>query len=313
MKNLFGPVASRRLGLSLGIDLLQYKTCTMNCIYCECGETTHLTSDIREYVPTNEVISELNEYLSKGPDLDIITFSGSGEPTLHSKIGEIINFIQTNFPRYKISVLTNGTLLSLENVRRSILNVDIIIPSLDAVSEEIFQKIVRPIHGITAKKSIQNLIEFRKEYKGKIYLEIFMIPDINDTESELEKIKDACLNINPDKIQLNNLDRPGTEEWVKAETEKKLNYISTFLEPLNVEIIGKPKYNKKIINKKNIIIKNILSIIERRPSTIEDLSLTSGIKTPKLIKVIDYLLKNNIIETKDQDRGIFYKLKEKIK
>jgi len=143
-KHLFGPVPSRRLGISLGIDLVPYKTCTANCVYCECGKTTNLTIERKEYIPTDEILNELDVYLKQAPDLDYITFSGSGEPTLHSKIGEIINFLKKNYPQYKVAVLTNGTLLFHKELRDELKNADIIKPSLDAGSDEIFKKIKRP-------------------------------------------------------------------------------------------------------------------------------------------------------------------------
>ena len=139
-KHLFGPVPSRRLGVSLGIDLVPYKTCTLDCVYCECGKTTNLTLERREYVPTDEILSELNEYLKNSPDPDYITFSGSGEPTLHCGIGEIINFLKQNYQEYKVAVLTNGTLLYRKEVRDEVKNADLIIPSIDCVSGEVFKK-----------------------------------------------------------------------------------------------------------------------------------------------------------------------------
>jgi len=127
-KHLFGPVPSRRLGVSLGIDLVPYKTCTMDCIFCECGKTTNLTIDRKEYVPTAEILDELDAYLKQSPDLDYITFSGLGEPTLHSRIGEILNFLKQNYPRYKVAILTNGTLLFHKELRDEIKNTDIVKP-----------------------------------------------------------------------------------------------------------------------------------------------------------------------------------------
>ena len=143
----------------------------------------------------------------------MITFSGSGEPTLHNGIGHIIDYIKENFPEYKITVLTNGTLLFIESVRKSILNADIVIPSLDAVSEEMFNKINRPVIGTNPERFVQGLIDFSQQFEGKIILEIFIISELNDDELELKKIRDACLKISPDLIQLNHLDRPGAEDW----------------------------------------------------------------------------------------------------
>jgi len=121
MKYLFGPVRSRRLGLSLGVDLLPFKTCSMNCVYCECGPTTSHTSEVREYFPTNDVVRELDAFLATGPDLDVVTFAGSGEPTLHAGLGDLIGFIKTKYPRYRAALLTNGSLFWRDDVRRAVL------------------------------------------------------------------------------------------------------------------------------------------------------------------------------------------------
>lgn len=172
-KYIFGPVPSRRLGSSLGIDLIPYKTCSLNCVYCECGKTTDLTFERKEYVPTERVIEELDDYLKTEPELDYITFSGSGEPTLHNGIGEIIKFLKENYPQYQLALLTNSTLLNDEKLQDEIKKLDLIVPSLDAVSEDVFQKINRPVEGLSAQKIVQGLINlnnFLQEMSGWKYL-----------------------------------------------------------------------------------------------------------------------------------------------
>jgi wyosine [tRNA(Phe)-imidazoG37] synthetase (radical SAM superfamily) len=310
MKYLFGPVNSRRLGRSLGIDLVPYKTCTLSCIYCECGETTVITSDIKEYIPTDRVIEELDSYLSTKPLLDVVTFSGSGEPTLHSGIGRIINFLSDRFPQYEIAILTNGTLLWRDDVRKSILRADIIIPSLDAVSEDLFTKIARPVVGISAALVVKGLTELRNEFEGRIFLEIFIIPGLNNSDRELEMIKQACYKIRPDKIQLNTLDRPGTEDWVVPASPEQLEYIKSFLEPFVVEIIGEPAFERRGENISDDVVDAVIATIKRRPSTIEDLSLTLGIRVVQLNKIIKHLRDSGVIEVKKMGRGNFYSLRK---
>ncbi len=311
MKYIFGPVISRRLGVSLGIDLLPFKTCSLDCIYCECRNTTNLTSRIYEYVPTDKVIAELREFLRNKPELDVITFSGSGEPTLHSGIGKIIDFLKNDFPEYKISILTNSTLLHAKEVRRSILNADIIVPSLDAVSEDVFRKICRPAADIIPEKMIQGLIDLRKEFKNTIILEIFIIPGLNDAEKELGLIKNACMKISPDLIQLNTLDRPGTERWIETASAEKLQIIKNYFRPFEVEIIGKSKVLKKETSKRfSDISEAIIATISRRPSTLEDLSGSFGINKAGLLIILDYLLeKGVIIKEENFQRGVFYRIK----
>ena len=310
MKYLFGPVNSRRLGRSLGIDLVPYKTCTLNCIYCECGETTDITAAIREYVPTDRVIEELNSFLSTRPPLDVLTFSGSGEPTLHSGIGTVIDFLKDTFPEYQIAVLTNGTLLWCKDVRDSILRADIIIPSLDAVSEGVFTKIARPVSGIDVKLILEGLTELRNEFDGRIFLEIFIVPGLNDGKEELEKIKRACHSIKPDKIQLNTLDRPGTAQWIEPASLERLEFVRSFLQPFMVEIISKPPVARHVETFTDDVVDAVIATIRRRPSTIDDLSQTLGIRIVQLNKILRHLLDSGAIEVKKMERGNFYSIKK---
>ncbi len=309
MRYIFGPVNSRRLGLSLGVDIVPSKTCSMNCVYCECGATTCFTDEISEYIPTAEIITELRSFLSGKPRLDAITFSGSGEPTLHSGIGDILQFLKDNYPEYRTVVITNGSLLWKSEVRRSILKADIIIPSLDAVSEDIFRKINRPAPGLSAERIVKGLIELRKEFRGDIFLEVFIVPDVNDGESEIIAIRDACLKIKPDKIQLNTLDRPGTEDNIRHADINDLRRIAELMKPLSVEIIGQPAAVKSDAMSHGII-DSILSLLSRRPSTFEDISGSLNIEPNALRKIISHLIMSNKIEESRQGRGIFYKLKK---
>ena len=226
---LFGPVPSRRLGISLGIDLVPHKTCVFDCVYCECGRTTDLACKRREYVPTDRVIEELDDFLAKGPDLDYVTFAGSGEPTLHTGLGEIISFIKERYPRYRVAVLTNSALLTDPEVRVALMRADLVVPSLDAVSEEIFLKINRPSPGITAGRVLEGLLDFVREYPGEVWLEVFIVPGINDTEEEIRLLKDAVVAISPDRIQVNTLDRPGTDIRVRPASRGALERIASVL------------------------------------------------------------------------------------
>ncbi len=227
---LFGPIKSRRLGTSLGIDLIPHKTCNLDCVYCECGETTNLTLQREEFVQVEEVIKKLWEYLKKGPHLDHITFSGSGEPTLYRWIDLIINFIKDNFPRYKVAVLTNGTLLSQKEVRSQLKRADVVIPSLDAASEEMYKKINRPHSDLTCHDLISGLMQFRGEHQGKMILETFIVPGANDAEEELELLKGAIKRIKPDLVQLGSLYRWGTEEWVREAEPGEMQRVASYLE-----------------------------------------------------------------------------------
>lgn len=228
LKYIFGPVLSRRLGRSLGIDIIPYKTCSFDCIYCECGKTTNLTDKRKIYVPTDEVISEIEKYLSTEPKLDYITFAGSGEPTLHSELGVIINYIKNNYPQYKVALISNSYFLNKEIIE-DIVNVDLIIPSLDAATEKSYQKINRPTSKSSINEIINGLVYLNKKFNGNMWLEIFIVPGINDSDKEIEAFRNIIKKINPDKVQLNSLDRKGTEEWVEKVKREELNIISNKL------------------------------------------------------------------------------------
>lgn len=307
MNYLFGPVRSRRLGLSLGVDLLPFKTCSMNCVYCECGPTTSHTAEVMEYFPTHDVIAELDLYLGRNPDLDVITFAGSGEPTLHSGLGDIIDFLKVKYPRYRVAVLTNGSLLWLEEVRRVLLRADIISPSLDAVSPEIFRKINRPARGLEPGKIIEGLIQLRAEFRGEIHLEVFIVPGVNDSPEELALIRGAALRIAPDRLQLNTLDRPGTDPSLEPADRGNLERIRDFMKPLPVEIIGSPGTGKKDAAKGDADA--VLATLRRRPSTAVDLAASLGLEAGDAEALLERMVKEGAVEKRTGERGIFYSAK----
>jgi wyosine [tRNA(Phe)-imidazoG37] synthetase (radical SAM superfamily) len=307
MKYLFGPVPSRRLGISLGVDLVPHKVCTLNCVYCEVGRTTNLTTERKEFIPVDELLDELKEYLDKKPELDFITFSGQGEPTLNSGLGKVINFIKDNYPKYKVAVITNGTLFYDKKVRNEVLRADLLLPSLDAVSTEIFHKINRPEKNLDNKKIINGLIDLGKEFKGKIYLEIFFIPGLNNSDEELNLLKENIIKIDPDLVQLNSLDRPGTEDSVKTMQIENLEKIKSFLEPLPVTIIAKVKSRKKIQSFNKNIEDQIMDTIKRRPCTDKDLCEILDIHINELNKYLSELISSGKIISDSKQRGLFFK------
>ena len=308
MKYLFGPVNSRRLGISLGVDLVPFKTCSLNCVYCECGGTTNLTTTVAEYVPTDDVIAELDAYCGPSPRLDVITFSGSGEPTLHSGIGRIIDHIRDRYPQYRVAVLTNGTMLRDPAVRRAIVRADIVVPSLDAVGREAFARVCRPPRDITPETVVQGLVDFRKEFGGKLCLEIFIVPGVNDSPDELARIRDAARAIAPDMVQINSLDRPGAADWVRPVEREGLAAIAQFFRPLAVEVIGKPAARGSDVPKAGNVMKAVVSILRRRPSTVEDLLTALGAGEDELRAVLASMVDAGVITVEKLDRGDFYRM-----
>lgn len=309
-KYLFGPVPSRRLGMSLGVDLVPRKVCSLDCVYCEVGKTTKLTLERKEYILFNRVIKELSHYFENNPDPDYITFSGSGEPTLNSRIGDVLKFIKQNKPTVPIAILTNGTLLSDPKVREEIKKADVVLPSLDAATTTIFNKINRPVPEIDIKKYIQGLIDFRKEFNGKIWLEIFILPEYNFEETELKKLEQKITKINPDSIQLNTLDRPGTVANLHSATRKDLEELVSLWNFKNIEIISAASQRKNIQSYRSDAETAILETISRRPCTIEDLMNILGIHISEINKYLDVLEEEKRIETVRQERGVFYQICE---
>ncbi len=306
---LFGPVPSRRLGISLGIDLVPMKTCTLNCIYCECGRTTDLTLDRKEYVPLDTVKAEYLHYLAHHPGPDYVTFSGSGEPTLNRGVGEIIRFVQTRKPLVPVAVLTNGTLLFDRRVRSELKEASVVIPSLDAATERVFRKINRPHPSLTADTVIDGLVRFRKEYHGQLWLEVFILPGLNDTAAELTALKEAIERIAPDRIQLNTLDRPGTVNDIRAADRTELVRVLDFWDLKNAEIIASAPGRKQLASYREDAESAILETIARRPCTLEDLTQIVGLHANEVNKYLDVMEADNKIAVVKQDRGFFYRLK----
>lgn len=303
---IFGPVPSRRLGVSLGVDLVKKKTCNLDCVYCECGRTEETTNERKSYVDKEKVMAEIKDYINGGNYLDYITFSGWGEPTLNSDIGDILKEIK-KITDIKTAVITNGTLLWMKEVREALMISDVVMPSLDAVSKEVFEKINRPYKNLEIEKIKSGIIEFANEYKGELKLEIFIIDGINNEDSEIEKFKEIIKKIKPSIVQLNSLDRPAPESWVKKADSDILEKIKTALEYDKIEIISKYKNRENIKNYNESSEKLILNMIEKRPCTVEDIVEITGISKAEVNKYIDILEKEKKTLTILGERGVFIK------
>ncbi len=308
-KHLFGPVPSRRLGMSLGVDLVPHKVCTLNCVYCECGRTTNLTIERKEYVPFDEVCSELKVIMANNPEPDYFTFSGAGEPTLNSRIGDVLDFIKDNWPKIPVAVLTNGSLFSNKEVRKELLNADVVLPSLDTASDRAFRKMDRPYSKLDINEYIQGLVDFRNEFSGEIWLEVLILPEYNDDEENLRLLKEAFLKIKPNNIQVNTLDRPGTVDNLRPANKAELQHIVDFWNLDNVEIIASVPERKDIKAYREDTESAILETIARRPCTLEDLEKILGIHINEINKYLGVLEEDKKIDTIRQERGMFYKLR----
>lgn len=232
MKYIYGPVSSRRLGSSLGINLTPPKVCNFDCIYCQLGKTNELTLERKGYVKAADVLMELKEWLQHNKQeanrLNYITLSGCGEPTLNTGIGEFITEVK-KITAVPVAVITNSSLLNQKEVLQALIGADLIVPSLDAVSPEIFQRINRPVPGVQMDEVIAGLVSLRKEFRGKIWLEVMVVRGVNDDLEHIRKLKDIVEKINPDKIQVNSPIRRTSEPGVLAADKRKLNKIKEIL------------------------------------------------------------------------------------
>lgn len=305
MKYIFGPVPSRRLGMSLGVDIVPFKTCSLDCIYCQLGVTTVKTLERQSFVPKDEVLDELRKFLSdENRKIDFITFSGSGEPTLNSDIGYMIRQVKT-FTNIPVSVLTNGSLLYRDDLRKDLMEADMVAPSMDAVTDDTLMKINRPCVGLSAKLLIEGLEKFSQEYKGKIWLEIMLIKGINDHPEELKQMAALTRRLNLDKIHLNTVVRPPAENFAKALTAEEMQKIADMFDD-RAEIIV--DFDKMVSNKtyKGDVEVEIMSLLNRRPCTVGDISNSIGLHRNEVIKYIEKLVNQGSIKRSKQGEKWYY-------
>ncbi len=305
-RHLYGPVPSRRLGRSLGIDLVPHKICTYDCIYCQIGNTTEKMVVRKEYVSVREILEEVGRFLKEeNSSIDHLSLAGSGEPTLHSKIRSIIEGLKkiTSIP---VAVITNGFLLCEPEVREDLLQADIVLPSLDAVSQEVFVRINRPPSGVSIEKVIEGMVEFRKGYKGQIWLEILFCKDVNDGKEELMGMKKVVDRIQPECVHLNTVIPPPSEKWVVPLNQKEMEKIQTFFGEKASIISEFDRHPSSLLEKD--IKEEILKILGRRPLSLSDLSKGMGIPQNELDKYIKPLTQEGKIKTRIFSGSVYYEI-----
>jgi len=308
MKYIYGPVPSRRLGVSLGIDLVPPKTCSYDCIYCQCGHTTNKTLQRKEYVPITEVIKEIKESLSSHKrKLDYLTLSGAGEPILNSGLGEIIQYLKktSNIP---VAVLTNSSLLWRPDVREELMNADLVLPSLDAATPRAFLAVNRPKY-LKIQTIIDGIVKFRNCFKGKIWLEIFLVQVHNDEIGNLKALKKAIKQIRPDKIQLNTVTRPPSEDFACSLDDGRMRRLVSFFGP-KAEIIA----DRKIVISRESDEKNIqnriIALLARRPCLMSEIAGLFGMNESIMAKYISDLENRGKIKYTVTNNRIYYHLRK---
>lgn len=307
MKNkyIYGPVPSRRLGYSLGVDIIPFKNCSFNCIYCQLGQTTNITIERKEYTPISGIIEELRNIIGREQQIDYITFSGSGEPTLHSSLGVLISETK-NLTDIPVAVLTNSSLLYLPEVRDDLMLADVVLPTLCASSQTIFKNINRGHPDISIELIIQGLIDFRKKYAGNIWLEIMLVKGINDQAQAIEELRRVVDRIRPDKIHLNTVVRPPSEKTALPLSIEELK-------PIQI-IFGRKCEIIADFNKESAPVSfretqsQIINLIKRRPVTMQDIKSITGLSRHEIIKHIASLMKNKRIKITRHNDCDYYEI-----
>lgn len=302
-KYLFGPVSSRRLGSSLGVDIVPLKTCTQNCIYCQLGKDAQQVIQRKEHVPIEAVLDELKHRLDEGPEADYITISGSGEPTLNSGLGRVIDGVHrlTTIP---VAVITNGTLLSEPDVRAACCKADVVLPSLDAGDAETFEKMNHPHPDLDFHTFVQGLIDFRTEYKGPIWLEVFFCERVNTEISSISNLKTLIEQIRPDKIHLNTSVRPVVHPEAVCVQEERLKQFARILGPKAEAIVDFSKHTDRA--RHQATPKIILETLRRRPCSLEDLSHGLGLPKESLQAILNKLESSSKIICTNKGQKKFY-------
>lgn len=296
VRHVYGPVPSRRLGRSLGIDLVPFKTCTYDCLYCQLGRTTNKTVDRRTYIAVDAIMEELERKLAVGDPPDTITLAGSGEPTLHDAIGDLIENIKsrTNIP---LAVLTNGSLLWMDDVRDALMMADLVLPSLDAGDEFTFQYVNRPHGDISLERVVSGIAAFTRRFLGEVWLEVFLLAGVTGITSEARKIAALAKHIGPARVQLTTVSRPPAEEFAyPLSADRMLDLKHLF--PRRVELVGGANIHRAFPPAfRGARGEEILDLLGRRPCTVLDIATGLGIPAPEALKHLDALIAAGTVTT----------------
>ncbi|MBK5253473.1 MAG: radical SAM protein [Peptostreptococcaceae bacterium] len=259
-KYIYGPVPSRRMGNSLGISPIPEKTCNYSCVYCQLGRTDHLSNIREEFFPLEDILSELRDYNVGEHDIDVISIVGEGEPTLYSRLGELIISIK-EITKKPVAVITNGALLYDKEVRKELMAADIVLPSVDAYSEEIYKKIDRPYGKFKFNTIRKGLIDFSDEYKGQLHLEIMLVDGFNSSDEDIEAFKEYLKKINYDKVYINTCVRPPAESNVKPVGHDRIAHAVNELNGISIDMLASGSFYSDTENTYDAV----LSISSRHP------------------------------------------------
>jgi wyosine [tRNA(Phe)-imidazoG37] synthetase (radical SAM superfamily) len=302
---VYGPVASRRLGFSLGVDIIPYKTCTLDCIYCQLGSTGKTSVRRGSWFPPKEILAQIKQAIDSGQRIDVITFSGSGEPTLCRDLGKLIRAIKkmTTLP---VAVLTNATLLTRKEVRRDLLAADIVVPSLDAVTSRVFRRVNRPNAALDNARIIEGLVRFRREFRGEIRLEIMLVEGTNDAPSEIRALKAAADRIRPDEIELNTVFRPPAERGAAPLRPPALARIQARFGPRARVVASFAKKGQTPGTARRSLEEAVLATVGRRPQTAADIAAALGRHRDEVLKALTSLLGRRRVHERRHGGRIYF-------
>jgi wyosine [tRNA(Phe)-imidazoG37] synthetase (radical SAM superfamily) len=308
VRYVYGPVPSRRLGRSLGVDLVPFKTCTYDCLYCQLGLTTCKTTERREYFPIAKILVELERKLKDGPAPDLVTLAGSGEPTLHSKIGDLLRQIKrlTSIP---VAVLTNGSLLWMREIQDALMEADLVLPSLDAGDERAFQRVNRPHPDIGFERIVDGIAEFRERFRKPVWLEVFLLAGVTGLPAEVEKIAAAAKRIRPDRVQLNTVARPPTEASAHAVPAHQMAVFASLFDGRAEVICGEGAGESLPLASPAVTDRDILALLSRRPCTAQGVSAGLGLHIAETTKRLQSLIKRQRLSTLRRKNSLFYRAK----
>ncbi len=309
-KYLYGPVPSRRLRRSLGLDLVPFKTCTYDCIYCQLGRTTNKTIERQDFFPVVDILAELKNKLATGDNPDYISVAGSGEPTLHSGIGELIGKIK-ELTKIPVAVLTNGSLLYLPDVRTALAKADLVIPSLDAGDETLFRYVNRPHPDIVFEDMVNGMIEFTRHFPGKVWLEVFLLSGITGMIAEARKIAAYAKQIGAQRVQLNTVSRPSAEDFACAVEAGQLKKFAKLFSPPADIIADNETVYASISIAKDIAGDDIVNLLARRPCALTGVCSGLGLHPHDAVKKLKKLIDEKRITTLRTSHDVFYTIAEK--
>ena len=299
---LFGPVPSRRFGRSLGVDLTPFKTCCHDCVFCQLGQTTNKTIRRKEYVPTGAVLAEIKRWLSSDGHADYITLSGSGEPTLHTGFGKILEFIRTNTDIPSV-LLTNGAMLYLPAVRQAASTANVVKVSLSAWDQASFTWMNRPPRQLRFEQVIEGQKRFRGQFNGQIWMEIFLIAGMNSMPEDVGQIAALAKEIAPDRIQLNTAVRPPSESFVAPLSRQRLSALTHLFQP-QAEIIA--EFNASGHAQVQVNQDTILEMLLRRPCTAKQIADGFGMHLNEVLKYLGNLMRNDQIRAQIEKNDVYY-------